>query len=136
MSRSLSRTLSGLRMFFRWLEAEETVKNRALLQIALPKVPHSVPKPLNVEAAARVTGGTNEAAEDWIAARDRAVLLLLYGCGLRISEALSLTPREAPINGRDVMRIKGKGGKERMVPALADRLGCNRGLHQRLSVSA
>lgn len=119
VSRSLSRTLSGLRMLFRWLEAEETVKNRALLQIALPKVPHSVPKPLNVETAARVTAGSNEAAEDWIAARDRAVLLLLYGCGLRISEALGLTPREAPINGRDIMRIKGKGGKERMVPALA-----------------
>lgn len=119
VSRSLSRTLSALRMFFRWLEAEEAVKNRAVQQIALPKVPHSVPKPLNIEAASRVTDGSNEAAADWIASRDRAVLLLLYGCGLRISEALSLTPREAPINGRDVMHIRGKGGKERMVPALA-----------------
>lgn len=118
VSRSLSRTLSGLRMFFRWLETEETLKNRAVAQIALPKVPHSVPKPLNTGAAAAVVGVSAESAEDWIATRDKAVLLLLYGCGLRISEALSLTPRDAPINARDVMRIKGKGGKERMVPAL------------------
>ena len=119
VSRSLSRTLSALRMFFRWLEAEETVKNRALQQVALPKVPHSVPKPLNAEAAAAVVGadGTSS-AEDWIVARDQAVMLLLYGCGLRISEALGLTPRTAPVSGRDVMRIKGKGGKERMVPVL------------------
>lgn len=118
VSRSLSRTLSGLRMFFRWLETEDTLKNRAVAQIALPKVPHSVPKPLNTVAAAAVVGVNAEAAEGWIATRDKAVLLLLYGCGLRISEALSLTPRDAPVNGRDVMRIKGKGGKERMVPAL------------------
>lgn len=119
VSRSLSRSLSALRTFFRWLEAEETLKNRAVAQIALPKVPHSVPKPLNKAAAAAVVGVNEGAAEDWIIARDKAVLLLLYGCGLRISEALSLTPRQAPIAGRDVMRITGKGGKERMVPALA-----------------
>jgi integrase/recombinase XerC len=117
ISRSLSRTLSALRMFFRWLEAQEIARNRAVLQIALPKIPHSVPKPLNVDSAAAVTrppvGGS-----DWTETRDAAVLLLLYGAGLRISEALSLTPRDAPVNGRDVMRIKGKGGKERMVPVL------------------
>ena len=56
---------------------------------------------------------------EWIAARDVAVMLLLYGAGLRISEALSLTPNTAPLDGRDVMHIKGKGGKERLVPALA-----------------
>ena len=54
VSRSLSRTLSALRMFFRWLDAEYAVKNRAVLQVSLPKIPHSVPKPLNVEAAAAV----------------------------------------------------------------------------------
>ncbi len=119
VSRSLSRSLSGLRMFFRWLENAETLKNRAVAQIALPKVPHSVPKPLNKAAAAAVVGARSYGAdEDWIWMRDKAVLLLLYGCGLRISEALSLTPRDAPVNGRDVMRIKGKGGKERMVPVL------------------
>jgi integrase/recombinase XerC len=116
VSRSLSRTLSALRMFFRWLEADETLKNRAVQQIALPKVPHSVPKPLNVEAATGVVAAAG--GDDWIAARDRAVMCLLYGCGMRISEALSLTLRTAPIGGRDVMHITGKGGKERMVPAL------------------
>jgi integrase/recombinase XerC len=55
---------------------------------------------------------------DWIAARDTAVLLLLYGSGLRISEALGLTPKDAPAAGRDVLHIRGKGGKERLVPVL------------------
>jgi integrase/recombinase XerC len=119
VSRSLSRTLSALRMFFRWLEAQEMLRNRTVAQVALPKVPHSVPKPLNRETAAEVVGAASTvAAEDWIALRDKAVLLLLYGCGLRISEALSLTPRDAPGQGRDVMHIMGKGGKERMVPVL------------------
>lgn len=116
VSRSLSRSLSALRMFFRWMEREETLKNWSVLQIALPKIPHGVPKPLNVESASLVVqSGTHG---DWIAARDTAVLLLLYGCGLRISEAVSLTRRTAPIDGRDVMMIKGKGGKERLVPVL------------------
>ena len=105
-------------MFFRWLESQDTLKNRALQQVALPKIPHSVPKPLNVEAAAAVVGSGSDADNDWIAARDVAVMLLLYGAGLRISEALSLTPKDAPVNGRDVMHIAGKGGKERMVPVL------------------
>jgi integrase/recombinase XerC len=118
VSRSLSRSLSALRMLFRWLEREETLKNRAVLQIALPKIPHSVPKPLNIAAAAAVVSPNMSRDVDWISARDTAVLMLLYGCGLRISEALSLTPRTAPLNGRDVMLITGKGGKERMVPAL------------------
>ncbi len=117
VSRSLSRTLSALRMFFRWMEREDTLKNRSVLQIALPKIPHSVPKPLNVESAAAVVARSDDPS--WIAARDTAVMMLLYGCGLRISEALSLTPKSAPLNGRDVMHITGKGGKERIVPALA-----------------
>ena len=119
ISRSLARSLSALRTFFRWLEREDTLKNRAVLQVALPKIPHSVPKPLTVEGA--VSLSATEAADEteWIAARDLAAMLLLYGAGLRISEALSLTPRTAPLDGRDVMNIKGKGGKERLVPALA-----------------
>lgn len=118
-SRSLARSLSALRTFFRWLEREDTLQNRAVLQVAAPKIPHSIPKPLTVEGAASlVERGASEETE-WIAARDTAVLLLLYGAGLRISEALSLTPKTAPINGRDIMHIKGKGGKERLVPALA-----------------
>lgn len=119
VSRSLSRTLSALRMFFRWLEREDVLENRAIQTIALPKIPHSVPKPLNVDAAAAVVTPSLPGALDWIAARDAAVLLLLYGCGLRISEALSLTLQTAPIDGRDVMHVTGKGGKDRIVPAIA-----------------
>ncbi len=117
-SRSLSRTMSALRMFFRWLEAEGTLKNRVVMQVQLPKVPHSVPKPLNVEKALAVTRAGTEAELDWVAARDAAVLLLLYGCGLRISEALAIVVRDAPVRGRDTLRVAGKGGKERMVPVL------------------
>lgn len=118
-SRSLARTLSALRTFFRWLEREDTLQNRAILQVAAPKIPHSIPKPLTVEGAAALLDRDVSESAEWIAARDTAVLLLLYGAGLRISEALSLTPNTAPINGRDIMHITGKGGKERLVPALA-----------------
>lgn len=119
VSRSLARSLSALRTFFRWLEREEMLQNRSVLQVALPKIPHSVPKPLTVEAARSVVRPESNHVTEWIAARDTAVMMLLYGAGLRISEALSLTPNSAPLNGRDVMHIKGKGGKERLVPALA-----------------
>jgi integrase/recombinase XerC len=117
-SRSLARTLSALRTLFRWLERENVLHNRALLQVSSPKIPHSIPKPLTVEGAASLVESEGEAAE-WITARDHAVMLLLYGSGLRISEALSLTPHSAPVGGRDMMHVHGKGGKERLVPALA-----------------
>ncbi|MFT3732568.1 MAG: tyrosine recombinase XerC [Hyphomicrobium sp.] len=118
-SRSLARSLSALRTFFRWLEREETAKNRAFLQVATPKIPHSIPKPLTVEGAASLMEREADERAEWISARDTAVLLLLYGAGLRISEALNLTPATAPIDGRDIMHIRGKGGKERLAPALA-----------------
>ena len=117
-SRSLARALSALRNFFSWLEAENTLKNRAIAQVSRPKIPHGVPKPLTASKAASVMDGGMTADLDWIAARDTAVLLLLYGSGLRISEALSLTRRDAPLPGRDVIRIAGKGSKERVVPVL------------------
>lgn len=117
-SRSLSRTMSALRSFFRWLEGREIAKNRAVLQVAMPKVGHGVPKPLTVEKAGAVVDPGRAAELDWVVARDAAVLLLLYGAGLRISEALSLTVQEAPVKGRDSLRIVGKGSKERLVPVL------------------
>ncbi|MFZ1101392.1 MAG: tyrosine recombinase XerC [Hyphomicrobiaceae bacterium] len=117
-SRSLARSLSGLRAFFRWLEAEEMVRNRAIAQVARPKVGHSIPRPLSVEKAAAVVDGGMAAGLDWTAARDTAVLLLLYGSGLRISEALGLARRDAPVVGREILRVAGKGGKERLVPVL------------------
>jgi integrase/recombinase XerC len=117
-SRSLARSLSALRTFFRWLEKQEMVDNRAVAAVAIPKVPHSVPKPLTVAKAVSVVGDTMTSDLDWVAARDTAVLLLLYGSGLRISEALGLRVEEAPSALRDVLRITGKGGKERIVPVL------------------
>jgi len=117
-SRTLARTMSALRSFFRWLEADEVLRNRTILAVALPKVGHSVPKPLTVEKARAVVDGGMAADLDWVTARDVAVLLLLYGSGLRISEALSIKAKDAPTVERDVLRIVGKGGKERAVPVL------------------
>jgi integrase/recombinase XerC len=120
-SRSLARTLSALRMFYRFLERRGFGKNDAIRAVALPKLPHSVPKPLTASKATALVGGaevTGADAPEWIAARDTAVLTLLYGSGLRISEALGLTRKEAPIKGRDMLRVHGKGDKTRVVPVL------------------
>lgn len=120
-SRSLSRTLSALRMFYRFLERRGYGKNDAIRAVSMPKLPHSVPKPLPAPKASALMEGSDIAAPDapeWTIARDTAVLTLLYGSGLRISEALSLAVREAPIKGRDMLRITGKGKKMRVVPVL------------------
>jgi integrase/recombinase XerC len=117
-SRSLSRTMSALRTYLRWLDLNGISDNRTILRVAMPKLPHAVPKPLTIEKASAVVDAMGDASETWIGARDTAVLLLLYGSGLRISEALALTPRDAPTTGRDVIRIIGKGDKERLVPIL------------------
>jgi integrase/recombinase XerC len=120
-SRSLARTLSALRMFYRFLERQGLGKNDAVQAVALPKVPHSVPKPLTVPKATALMGAAdvvNPETDAWIAARDTAVLVLLYGSGLRISEALSLKRGEAPTKGRDMLRVRGKGDKTRVVPVL------------------
>jgi integrase/recombinase XerC len=120
-SRSLSRTLSALRMFYKFLERRGYGKNDAIRAVSLPKLPHSVPKPLTAEKATALVDGADVAGDDeaeWIAARDTAVLALLYGSGLRISEALSLKRGDAPVRGRDMLRVTGKGGKTRVVPVL------------------
>ncbi len=121
-SRSLARTLSALRMFYRFLERRGFGKNDAVRAVALPKLPHSVPKPLTALKATTLVRRADVMtpdAEPWLGARDTAVLTLLYGSGLRISEALSLTRKEAPIRGRDMLRVRGKGDKTRVVPVLA-----------------
>lgn len=117
-SRSLARTMSALRSFFRWLEAQTIAESRAVFAVQMPKVPHGVPKPLTREKAAALVADHGAADLDWIEARDVAVLLLLYGSGLRISEALAITSRQAPTAHRDVLRVTGKGNKERIVPVL------------------
>ncbi|MBT3070186.1 tyrosine recombinase XerC [Rhodomicrobium sp. Az07] len=121
-SRSLSRTLSALRSLFRTLERTGALQNRSILAVALPKLPPRLPKPVTEAKAKEVL---DEAALDgelsahpWTGARDQAVLLLLYGSGLRISEALGLNRKDAPLGPRDVLRIKGKGGRERLAPVL------------------
>jgi integrase/recombinase XerC len=120
-SRSLARTLSALRMFYKFLERRGYGKNDAIRAVALPKLPHSVPKPLTAPKATALVDGADIASPDaaeWIIARDTAVLALLYGSGLRISEALSLKRKDAPVKGRDMLRVVGKGSKTRVVPVL------------------
>lgn len=121
-SRSLSRSISALRSFFRFLERAGHLKNRAVMAVGLPKVPFSVPRPMTKEKTKDVIEESGNAPlrgqAKWIGERDRAVLLLLYGSGLRISEALGLSRAEAPTPPRDIIRVKGKGGKERIVPVL------------------
>ena len=120
-SRSLARTLSALRMFYKFLERRGCGKNDAIRAVSLPKLPHSVPKPLTAPKATALVDSADIASPDapeWILARDTAVLALLYGSGLRISEALSLQRKDAPIKGRDMLRVTGKGNKTRVVPVL------------------
>ncbi|KOX43623.1 tyrosine recombinase XerC [Streptomyces purpurogeneiscleroticus] len=119
--RSLMRMLAGLRSFARFLEREGFGTVSALGGVRSPKVPRRLPRPLPVSAAVALTDTAIRAGEErapWVLARDAAVLALLYGAGLRISEALGLTRRDAPLPGVDQVTVLGKGGKQRMVPIL------------------
>src|SRR3981081_4705531 len=120
--RSLMRALAGLRSFGRFLEREGNGKVGALSAIRAPKVGKSLPKPIQMAAAKRLTDADERAGETrdpWIWARDAAVMALLYGSGLRISEALGLKRRDVPSPGAgDVLIVTGKGNKTRMVPVL------------------
>ncbi len=116
-NRTLARTLSALKSFYRWLETHRGLDNPAFSRVRRPKRAHAVPKPLSVARAMAVAEAATADAP-WVQARDTAVLCLLYGSGLRISEALGLKVRDAPTQDRDVLIIRGKGDKERMVPIL------------------
>jgi integrase/recombinase XerC len=120
--RSLMRALAGLRSFGRFLEREGRGKVGALSAIRAPKVGKTLPKPVPIVAAKRFADADERAGETrdpWIWARDAAVMALLYGSGLRISEALGLKRREVPLPGAgDVLIVTGKGNKTRMVPVL------------------
>jgi integrase/recombinase XerC len=120
--RSLMRALAGLRSFGRFLEQEGKGKVGALSAIRAPKVGKSLPKPIQMAAAKRFADADERAGENrdpWIWARDAAVMALLYGSGLRISEALGLKRRDVPLPGAgDVLIVTGKGNKTRMVPVL------------------
>ena len=116
-SRSLARAVAAARSFARFLARRAVGRCPALDAVRPPKLPRSVPKPIPVEGARRLIEVAEiEPSEPWVAARDAAVLTLLYGCGLRISEALGLKRRDAPL--QDVLTVTGKGGKTRRVPAL------------------
>ena len=120
--RSLMRALAGLRSFGRFLEREGNGKVGALSAIRAPKIGKSLPKPIHMAAAKRFADAderAGETRETWILARDAAVMALLYGSGLRISEALGLKRRDVPRPGEgDVLIVTGKGNKTRMVPVL------------------
>ena len=120
--RSLMRALAGLRSFGRFLEREGKGKLGALSAIRAPKVAKSLPKPIQIDAAKRLADAderAGETRETWVLARDAAVMALLYGSGLRISEALGLKRRDVPMPGEgDVLVVTGKGNKTRMVPVL------------------
>jgi len=121
-SRSLMRALAGLRSFARFLERDGNGHIAALSAVRAPKVAKTLPKPLPVTAARQVSDADLRAGEEreaWVLARDAAVLALLYGSGLRISEALGLTRGAVPAPGQgDVIVVTGKGNKTRMVPVL------------------
>jgi len=118
-SRSLMRTLAGVRGFARFLERNGKGKVGALAAVRAPKIGKTLPRPLPVAAARRIADADLSAGDErepWIHARDTAVLGLLYGSGLRISEALGLN--RADFGPRDAITVTGKGSKQRMVPVL------------------
>ncbi len=118
-SRSLMRTLAGIRAFARFLERSGKGKVGALAAVRAPKIGKTLPRPLAADAARRMADPASAAGdgrEPWIHARDAAVLGLLYGCGLRISEALGL--KRGDFGASDALTVMGKGRKQRMVPLL------------------
>ncbi len=118
-SRSLMRMLAGTRAFGRFLEKNGKGKVGALAAVRAPKIGKTLPRPLAVAAAKNIADpdlAAGDGRDVWIHARDAAVLALLYGCGLRISEALGL--KRGDFGARDVLTVMGKGRKQRMVPLL------------------
>ncbi len=115
--RSLARQLSAVKGFFRWLGETEGFDPVAILSVRAPRFQRPLPRPVPEDAAFDILDHSSEAdGPKWVSARDEAVLALLYGCGLRVSEALSLKGSSHPLP--DSLRIRGKGGKERLVPAV------------------
>lgn len=117
--KSTARAMSSVRGFFKYIAKHHGIKNDAIGLISSPKVPKTLSKaiePTDVQDMHEAIKNLDD-DEPWIAARDWALVTLLFGCGLRISEALSLTNADVAC-APDVLRIMGKGNKERMVPVL------------------
>jgi integrase/recombinase XerC len=116
-ARSLARALSAVRGFVAWQAERDGFDPSPVLMTRSPRFQKKLPRPLTEDAArAMIETVELQSTTDWVARRDMAVVTLLYGCGLRISEALSLTGRDLPIGTS--LRILGKGGKERIVPVI------------------
>lgn len=116
-ARSLARSLSAVKTFYRWLSEREGFEPTAVLSTRAPRFHKKLPRPVAEDAARALIDRVAVSSETpWIAARDTAVVTLLYGCGLRISEALGLPASLADLP--EVLRIEGKGGKERIVPVI------------------
>lgn len=114
---SRARAVSALKSFFGYLDRQGVLSNPAIKAIRTPKLPRSVPRALDKDEIFEAIRAVAEMCRDpWVGRRDRAVLMLLYGCGLRISEALALNRADMPRDG--VIRVLGKGNKERLVPVL------------------
>lgn len=116
-ARSLARALSAVRSFYGWWSERDGFDATAVLSTRAPRYRRKLPRPLEETAARDLLRTVAALSEtEWIAARDTAAVMLLYGCGLRISEALALRGRDAPLP--EMLRITGKGGRERLVPVL------------------
>jgi integrase/recombinase XerC len=114
---STARELSALKAFIAFARTQAGDPEPAAPRVRGPRLKKGLPRPVTPDEATNLADLVDGlAAEDWIGARDRAVLLLMYGSGLRIAEALSLTGRDAPLG--EVLQVTGKGGKQRMVPVL------------------
>ena len=114
---SAARELSALKAFIAFARSEAGDPDPAAPRLRGPRLKKGLPRPVTPDEAvniAEITSGS--ASDEWIGARDRAVLLLMYGSGLRIAEALSLQGRDAPL--ADTLQLTGKGGKQRLVPIL------------------
>ncbi|MFN4271667.1 MAG: tyrosine recombinase XerC [Aliihoeflea sp.] len=117
--RTLARALAAIRSFLRYLEKRGQASAAGAKALRAPKQPRSLPKPLSANDARKVVSAHGQLAEEpWIAARNAAVLTLLYGCGLRISEALGLDGSALANGAESALRVTGKGGKTRLVPVI------------------
>lgn len=118
-AKSTARALSSLRGFYKYIAKHNGIENDAIGLISSPKVPRKLSKAIDVGEVAEMHTAIDQldGSQSWVAARDWALVVLMFGCGLRISEALSLCYRD--VRGRpESLRIMGKGSKERIVPVL------------------
>jgi integrase/recombinase XerC len=114
--RGVQRAIAALRSFYRHLERAKITDSTAVRAVRSPKIPHTLPRPLSEPDALRVIGAAGEDRRKWMAARNAALMTLLYGTGLRISEAMALKRSDAELGER--LTIVGKGGKQRIVPVI------------------